>query len=478
VVLLLAASGFISGFGAPASPGEAPSPTEAPAGAPRDGSAARSVTGADTTEEMGYVVMGPASIAAFPKAFAVNSNRVVAEYAPVAIDSLPVYRADEPESGWPAGGNLTVVTKGVIERGQSLSASLRRQGISPLTIHEIAREMSPVFDFRHSHAGHRYRLGQDHEGKVLDFRYSVSPEKSFYLYWEGSRFVVREDVARLQTQLAKVAAVVDSSLYDAIRDLGEQPQLAGDFADIFMWDIDFSRSVRPGDEFQILYERLYRTDEDGDDIYVKPGRILAARYRGGVGDHSVVYFERENGQGAYYRPDGSSVEGAFLVAPLKFSRISSRYSGARPHPILKVTRPHRGIDYAAAKGTELWSVSSGTVIFRGWAGASGNLVKIKHSNGYVSYYAHLLGFAKGLHVGQPVEQKQVIGYVGATGLATGPHVCFRVQRDGRYVNPLELGGGVSNESITRADWKTFAARRDLLLSDLGASTVVAADEAL
>jgi murein DD-endopeptidase MepM/ murein hydrolase activator NlpD len=118
------------------------------------------------------------------------------------------------------------------------------------------------------------------------------------------------------------------------------------------------------------------------------------------------------------------------------------------------------------------------VIFRGWAGASGNLVKIKHSNGYVSYYAHLLGFAKGLHVGKPVEQKQVIGYVGATGLATGPHVCFRVQRDGRYVNPLELGKGVSNESITRADWKTFAARRDLLLSDLGASTVVAADEAL
>jgi len=410
-------------------------------------------------------------------ALAGPESSVVAEYAAVSIDTLPLYRSEDVPHQWQKSPPLTVVTKGVIAAGQSLSTALRRQGVSAVTVHLIAHEMSPIFDFRRSHPGDRFRLDQDAQGTVLDFRYFTSPVRSYQIHRDGEQYVAHEDVAPLRSQLAKASGVVESSLYEAIRRLGEPTQLATEFAGVFAWDIDFTRSVRPGDDFQVLYERLYGTDEDGNDVYVRPGRILAARYRGAHGDRSIVYYENERGSGSYYRADGSSIERAFLVSPLKFSRISSSFSNARRHPILNVVRPHRGIDYVAPHGTPLWSVSDGTVIFRGWAGASGNLVKVKHLNGYVSYYAHLSRFERDLRVGQRVTQKQIIGYVGNTGLATGPHVCFRVQKNGQYVNPLDIASPAA-KSISTDGWASFSARRDLLLSDLGTSTLMAADEAL
>ena len=166
--------------------------------------------------------------------------------------------------------------------------------------------------------------------------------------------------------------------------------------------------------------------------------ILAARYSGTSGEHTAVYFESEQGRGGYFRPDGTSVQGAFLQAPLRHARISSRYSHARLHPILKVTRPHHGIDYAAPHGEPIWAVADGKVIYRSRAGGFGNLVKVRHANGYVSYYSHLSAFANDLRVGDSVQQKQVIGFVGSTGLATGPHVCFRIAKDGKYMNPARM----------------------------------------
>jgi len=270
---------------------------------------------------------------------------------------------------------------------------------------------------------------------------------------------------------------VDSSLHEAIVALGEQGQLANDFSEIFAWDLDFSRSVRTGDEFRVLYERLYLDDADDGEVYVGPGRILAARFDGAAGDFSAFYFEPEKGHGGYYRPDGRSVERQFLQAPLRYSRISSSYTSARRHPILKITRPHHGIDYAAPVGTPLWAVADGKIIYRGWAGGFGNLVKIRHSNGYVSYYAHLSRFASGLAVGSAVQQKQVIGYVGSSGLATGPHVCFRVAKDGHFVNParLQIPLGVP---VPRDRQHIFETTRDVLLTELEGGPLVAVGEAL
>jgi murein DD-endopeptidase MepM/ murein hydrolase activator NlpD len=414
-----------------------------------------------------------------PAAVPTSSAAVLAEYAPVSIDDLPDYR--RPDESAPAFGpepppSLTVVTRGRLARGQSLGRALREHGIKPSVIHVIDREMRPVFDFRHSRPGDAYRLAQDTDGNVVDFVYTNKPESSYHLSWNGEGYVVSEEPSELQAEAATLSGEIDSSLYQSILNLGERTALANDFADLFAWDIDFSRQAQPGDRFSILYERLYRTTADGERQYVRPGRILAAQYSGHVGDHSVVLFEQD-GRERYFRPDGSSIERAFLAAPLKFSRISSRFTKARAHPILKITRPHNGIDYAAAKGTPIWSVADGTVIFRGKAGASGNLVKIRHLNGYISYYAHLSKFAEGLSVGQRVTQKQVIGFVGDTGLATGPHVCFRVQKHGVYVDPQQIASP-AGRPISETAWPAFREQRDLRLSDLGHGPLAAADEAL
>ncbi|MBJ18798.1 MAG: M23 family metallopeptidase [bacterium] len=392
----------------------------------------------------------------------------------VQIEELPIYRSDPSEH---FAESLTIVTRGEIGRGESLGSSLRRQGISPGTVHLVATEMRKVFDFRRSRPGDEYRLGQDSDGRVLDFRYSQSAEESFYLAWNGTRYVVRKEMAELRPQVAKIAGVVDSSFYDAILELGEQSALASDFARILAWDIDFSRSVHPGDEFQILYERLYRVNDDGEDVYVRPGQIFAARYEGRTGEHTVVYFEGDDGDGAYFRPDGSSVERAFLAAPLEFSRISSRFTWARRHPILNVTRPHPGIDYVAPHGTPVWSVAEGVVEYKARAGASGNLIRVRHRGGLTSHYAHLASFATNLKVGDRVEQKQIIGFVGSTGLSTGPHVCFRVKRDGEYVDPLKISGP-AGEPVDTTRLAVFRNVRDQLLADLGSGPLRLSDEAL
>jgi len=403
-----------------------------------------------------------------------KASEGVARYASVSIDTLPIHRAAKRPN---ASDSLTIVTRGEIGLGESLGSSLRRQGISAGTVHLIATEMRTVFDFRRSRPGDHYRLGQDTDGRVLDFRYAQGPEESFYLCWEGTRYVVRKETAELRPQIAKIAGIIESSFYGAVLALGEQSALATDFARILAWDIDFSRNVHPGDEFQILYERLYRRNDDGENVYVRPGRILAGRYDGNVGRHTVVYFADENHIGGYFRPDGSSIERAFLIAPLEFSRISSRFTRARRHPILNVTRPHPGIDYAAPYGTPIWAVADGVVEYRARAGASGNLVRIRHAGGYTSHYAHLARFAVGISVGDRVEQKQLIGYVGSTGLSTGPHVCFRVKKHGDYIDPMRIrspaGSPVDNTSFA-----VFQHVRDRLLADLGPGPISLADEAL
>ncbi|MFP6656266.1 MAG: peptidoglycan DD-metalloendopeptidase family protein [Myxococcota bacterium] len=417
---------------------------------------------------------GPAEASTAATLFGHKEEALRRETPVIAIDSLPIHRNATHAN---ASESLTIVTKGVIRQGESLGASLRRQGISPAAVHLIASKLRKVFDFRRSRSGDSYRLGQHSDGRVLDFRYSQGPEESFYLAWEGTRYIVRRETAELRPQIAKLAGVIDSSFYGAIQASGERSALAGQFAQILAWDIDFSRNVHPGDEFQILYERLYRRNDEGDEIYVRPGRILAGRYDGRAGEHTVVYFEDQPGVGAYFRPDGTSVERAFLAAPLKFSRISSRFTKARRHPILKVTRPHPGIDYAAPSGTPIWAVAGGIVEYQAWAGASGNLVRIRHAGGYTSHYAHLSKFASGLSVGDHVDQKELIGYVGSTGLSTGPHVCFRVKLDGRYVDPMGIKSS-AGEPVDREKRLVFESVRDQLLADLGPGPLSLVDEAL
>ena len=165
-------------------------------------------------------------------------------------------------------------------------------------------------------------------------------------------------------------------------------------------------------------------------------RSWPGQYKSEKRDFTAVYFEDSDGYGDYYTPEGNSVRRTFLRAPVRYSRISSRYSNGRLHPILKVRRPHQGVDYAAPTGTPIWAVADGEVIFRGWSGGFGRLVQIRHNNGYVSYYGHLSRYGGDVQVGAHVRQKQVVGYVGSSGLATGPHLDYRLKINGRFVDPM------------------------------------------
>ncbi len=448
---------------------------------------------------IGFSLFVLAAFAGFEAALEANEivsvrrSGSVAKYEAIAIDSLPIHRPVAVETSSPSLQRAVVarqerfdlhtprpVVRGTIGRGESLSDLLRGQGVSGQTIHRIATLVRPEFDFRRAQPGDRFRLEYDSGGEIQSFRYWTESLDSFHLTRHGDGLELRRERDQLESRLTRLDGVVESSIYQSIRKSGEDPNLANHFADIFAWDIDFTRQLKRGDGFEMVYERLFRVDPDGHKFFAKVGRILAARFDGSVGEHTAIYFEESDSMGGYFRPDGGAIERAYLAAPVEFGRISSDYSPARRHPILKVVRPHHGIDYAAREGTPIWSVADGTVIFRSWNGGFGNLVKIRHANGYVSYYAHLSRVGNGLSVGDRVAQKQVIGYVGHTGLATGPHVCFRVTRNGEYVNPMLLNRQrPAQRSVRDESWADFERVRDRLLADLrGDSGLEFAENAL
>jgi murein DD-endopeptidase MepM/ murein hydrolase activator NlpD len=372
------------------------------------------------------------------------------------------------------------VIDGQIAKGDTLAKSLARQGLTKATVSLIQNELKDKYDFRRAKAGHQYRITQNAKGALVSFYYTVSSTEHYWIENDGRSWNAWREEADVRREQKKIAGIVTTNLNDAIEELGgsENARLANDYAGIFAWDLDFSRGIQQGDQFRILYERTFAPQGKGRERNLGPGRILAARYHGGGGELQAIYFETEPGRGGYYRPDGTSVQGQFLAAPLNYSRITSEFTHARYHPILHLVRPHPGIDYAAPVGTPIWSVANGVVSYAGWMNGYGRLVKIQHANGYESYYAHMSRYAANLRVGQPVRQKQIIGYVGSTGLATGPHVCFRVTKDGEYVNPQYARISPTVERIPKSQWAAFKATRDRRLAELGPAPIIATDEAM
>ena len=402
--------------------------------------------------------------------------------ASIAVDRTP---GSAPEFGSgsafplePEQEHVAPLVEDEIQPGDTLLAALARHGVAASTAFAIARELEPHFDLRRSRPGHRYRIERDEHGALVGFRYAVSDLEHYQVTQQDAGWETRAAKRGVIRQQARLAGVVATTLYDAIGDLGERPELAADFANIFAWDVDFAKGVHSGDEFHLLYERNYVARESGGGLrYVGPGRILAARYQSGGRSHEAIYYETEPGVGNYYRTDGTPVQQGFLAAPVKYTRISSSFTKARFHPILRKTRPHPGIDYAAPAGTPVWAVAEGRVTYASWQGGYGRLVKIKHADGYESFYAHLSGFARGLRVGQKVGQKQVIGYVGSSGLSTGPHVCFRISKNNQFVNPASTRIP-SGERIAGRQRQDFETIRDARLAQLVPATLVAVDEAM
>lgn len=385
---------------------------------------------------------------------------------PVALTTVEMAQVARELAGPPAPVEPTIATtEGTLRRGQTISTALRKQGISGDIIHAISSSMRPVFDFRYAKPGDVFRLGVDDGGDLVSFEYERSKHERYMVSREEGEFVVERFAPKVEIRQAAIQGSVRTSLYDAMASEGERGALAHDFAEIFAWDVDFSRVVKPGDEFSVVYEQRYAVADDGSERYLGPGRILAAQYMNSRAEYNAFYFQPEESRGGYYRADGSSVERNFLAAPLKFRRISSGYSPNRLHPILKVRRPHLGIDYAAPAGTPVWAVADGTVVFRGWQGGFGKSLRIRHANGFVSIYGHLSRFPRGLKVGSKVAQKQVVGYVGSTGLSTGPHLDFRMKKNGKYINPTRVqmppGSAIGGEHMA-----AFERTRDGLVREL------------
>ncbi len=330
--------------------------------------------------------------------------------------------------------------QGEVESGETLGKILNRYGVSAVEIDRLDREASDIWPLRNIRAGHRY-TAFIHEDSLhsthLDYLAYERNTSQYVVFGfhshEGERDSVSITLGEREFTLKrqKRSAVIESSLWQAMVD-GDMPySLAAEVEDIYQWTISFF-SVQKGDSFTVIYdEKLI------DTVSVGIGRIWGVKFSHYGKDYYAIPF-RQNKRVEYWEADGQSLRKQLLKAPLKYSRISSKFSYSRLHPVHKVRRPHTGVDFAAPKGTPVVSVADGVVIFKGWGGGGGNTLKIKHAGGYTTGYLHLNGFAKGIKQGTHVSQGQLIGYVGSTGTSTGPHLDYRVWKGKTPIDPLKI----------------------------------------
>ncbi|MGK7393059.1 MAG: M23 family metallopeptidase [Candidatus Cyclobacteriaceae bacterium M3_2C_046] len=324
------------------------------------------------------------------------------------------------------------VVEGVVRRNQNLSHILSEYNVSFATIDLLARNFRDVFDVRKMAANKKYTVlcEQDSMKTAKCFVYEPSPLEYVVFNLKDSMAVYKM-MKQVDTVQKSIAGIIDYSLYNTMMETGGSPILTNKLADVFAWQIDFFR-IQKNDKFKVVYEELQVEGET-----VGYGKILGAYFEHFENPYYGVYFDQGNGIN-YFDEEGQSLQKAFLKAPLNYSRISSRFSNSRFHPVLKRYRPHHGVDYAAPTGTPVQSVGDGVVIKAGYSGGGGHMVKIKHNSIYTTAYLHLSRYGKGIKSGKRVKQGEIIGYVGSTGLSTGPHLDFRFWKHGKPVNPLKV----------------------------------------
>ena len=319
-----------------------------------------------------------------------------------------------------------------IQRGDTFGSLLARLRIEDADAVRFLRTSSEAKGLRQLVPGRVVRAHTGDDGRLLELRYStgimVLAAKAV-----GDGFRISEEVAPLERRIVMKSAEIKSSLFAATDAARLNDSVAGQLADIFSTDIDFHKDLRRGDRFTVVYETFFDAGEP-----VRIGRVLAAEFVNGGKAHQAVWFQHPNGQGDYYTAEGKSIKKAFLRSPLEFSRISSGFTQARFHPILQRWRAHKGIDYAAATGTGVKATSDGIVEVASFDRGYGNVVVLRHQQKYTTLYGHLSGFARGISRGARISQGQVIGYVGSTGLATGPHLHYEFRMNEIHQDPLTV----------------------------------------
>lgn len=369
-----------------------------------------------------------------------------------------------------AATEAVLYTSARVVSGANFNDSLRRMGVDPLSATSITSSIQSVFDVRRFHAGNSLDIGRTVNGVLRSVAYHIDADRILYIAPKNSGdHSYHAEIRQIpsQTDTVTISGTIHESLWEAVTGAGESPELAMRLAEIFGWDLDFYTDTRQGDTFRIVLEK--KTYLSGKTVGY--GRIFAAEYDNAGHPYQAVLFHDSTGAPAYYAADGSSLQKAFLRSPLKFAApITSHFSQSRFHPILKTYRPHLGIDYAAPTGTPVQTIGNGRVVFAGYSGGAGNLVRIQHSNGFETMYMHLSHIL--VHNGEHVEQGQRIGLVGMTGLATGPHLDFRILQNGQFRNFLTLHLPPA-EPVARNAFAEFTATRDRWVPALSSSSVLA-----
>src|SRR5205085_42705 len=341
---------------------------------------------------------------------------VVPKYWELRIDSIPPL-APPPVAATPK----TEVVEDTIQRNRTLIATLVDYDIPVAIANDIADLIRPVFDLRKMRFGNAFRLEKESDGTLKAFEYKIDDESVLKVAKGTESYEAKVEKLDLETREKTITAEIHSSLWEALSDLPKREYLATELAEIFQWQVDFSTEIQPGDQIRLIVDESLH---DGN--FVKYGKIQAAELVN-AGRHYRGFRFRDS----YYDSKGVSLKRAILASPLKFTpRVSSGFTSRRMHPILGRARAHLATDYAAPAGSPVVAVANGTVVFAGWEGGYGNLVRIKHSSGLVSGYAHLSRIASGIHPGRAVKQGEFVGLVGQTGLATGPHLHFEMAKNG------------------------------------------------
>ncbi len=319
-----------------------------------------------------------------------------------------------------------------IQRGDTVASLLSRLQVDDAEALRFLRSSERVRPLYQLVPGRILRAVTKASGELVSLRYATSDGTELRVERTDIGFKATQRVLEMERRLVMSSGEIHSSLFAAMDSAGLGDHVATQLADIFSAEIDFNRDLRPGDRFSVVFEAFYHEGE-----FVRTGRIVGSEFISRGTRHRAVYFPDGAG-GGYFTPEGRNLKRAFLRSPLEFSRISSGFSESRLHPVLNVWRAHRGVDYAAPTGTRVRSTADGEIIFAGHQSGYGNVVVVRHRSGYATAYGHLSGFSRGLHTGQRIGQGDVIGYVGMTGLATGPHLHYEFRVNGVHQNPLRM----------------------------------------
>jgi murein DD-endopeptidase MepM/ murein hydrolase activator NlpD len=353
------------------------------------------------------------------------------QYQKSEVRLVPRHPAKSPLFAYNIRIDSLRINYGTVKNNQNLSTILSGH-ISGTLIDKVSRQTVGIFDIRKIHTGRRYAFltSKDSVNTLKFFIYEINPI-DFVVFDFRDSLRVYKDKKKVTVQTRRAKGTIKTSLWNTMEENGLDVDLILNMSDVYAWTVDFY-GLQKGDDFKVIYEQVMV-----DSLPVSSDRIIAALFRSNGKTCYAFYFDRRESSG-YFDENGQSLRRSFLKAPLHFSRISSRYSKARMHPVLRIVRPHFGVDYAAPRGTPVVALGDGRVLEAGWKGGYGRYISIRHNSIYTSSYAHLSGYSKGVKAGTNVRQGEVIGYVGSSGLATGAHLDFRVYKNGSPVDPLKI----------------------------------------